>query len=108
MLRDLAAMRKLVREIPAEWTNDREQKTDVLFLREGADRRNLLDSISFDAAIENVLHLKGAIVWNVARKNAGRAKLVKLVGTELYRQLTIRNVNTARKLLELMDDQGPS
>jgi uncharacterized protein (DUF1697 family) len=28
---------------------------------------------------------------------------MRLVGTPLYKQMTIRNVNTARKLLELME-----
>ena len=106
VVRDLEAIRALCDAIPVEWTNDGEHRTDVMFLRGAADRPGLLDAIAFDPDLEDVVHLPGAIVWHLARKDARRSSARKLVGTELYRNLTIRNVNTVRKLRELMEAAG--
>jgi uncharacterized protein (DUF1697 family) len=94
--------------IPSEWTNDGEHRTDVMFLRDEADRPGLLDEIEHRPEVEDVRHLAGALVWHVLRKDANRSSARKLAGTELYRQLTIRNVNTVRKLRELLEVNADS
>jgi uncharacterized protein (DUF1697 family) len=106
LLRDLASLRRLCDAIPATWTNDSAQKTDVLFLDDEVDRPDVLDSLVVDATVENVLHVPGALVWNVSRDNARRSNATKLVGTDLYRHLTGRNVNTVRKLRDLLEATG--
>jgi uncharacterized protein (DUF1697 family) len=102
LIRDLDTIARLCAEIPDGWTNDSEQRTDVVFLRDEVDTPDLLDRIKFNPEIENVRHVHGALVWNISRRNATRSNLTKLVGTPLYKSISIRNVNTARKLLELM------
>ncbi|MFP5330898.1 MAG: hypothetical protein ACLGHX_00830 [Acidimicrobiia bacterium] len=48
-------------------------------------------------------YLPGALVWKVDRADLTRSRMPKLVGTKLYRSMTVRNINTVRKLGELMD-----
>jgi uncharacterized protein (DUF1697 family) len=102
-LRDLAAIRRLCEAIPDDWTNGKEQKTDVLFVPADLDKPGLLDSIAYRPEVENVLHAPGAIVWNVSRENQTRSRLNQLVGTDIYKRITIRNVNTVRKLRDLLE-----
>ena len=103
LIRDLANIRSLCAEIPDEWTNDKEQKTDVFFLWQEIDTPDLIDSVAFKPELENVLHVHGALVWNIAREHATRGSSIKLVRSDLYGKMTIRNVNTVRKLLGLME-----
>src|SRR5436305_1587809 len=79
---------------PPGWANGGEQRTDVIFLRPKADRDGLLDAIAFRPEVEDVLHVAGALVWHVMRANVNRSGLRNLIGTELYGQMTIRNLNT--------------
>jgi uncharacterized protein (DUF1697 family) len=102
-LRDLPAIRRLCKAIPDGWTNDKEQKTDVMFIPAELDKPGLLDSIEHNPEIETVLHAPGAIVWNISRKNQGRGNATRLVRSERYASMTIRNVNTVRKLRELLE-----
>jgi uncharacterized protein (DUF1697 family) len=106
LVRDLANIRSLCAEIPDGWTNDKEQKTDVFFLWKEIDTPDLLEAVAFKPEIENVLHVHGALVWNIARANATRGSSIKLVRSDLYGKMTIRNVNTVRKLLALMEELG--
>jgi uncharacterized protein (DUF1697 family) len=103
-LRDLRAVRRLCDAIPDDWTNDKQQKTDVMFIPAQLDKPGLLDSIAHKPEIENVLHAPGAIVWNISRENQTRGSATKLARSELYRRMTIRNVNTVRKLRELLEE----
>lgn len=102
VLRDLANIRTLCKEIPAGWTNDKEQKTDVLFLWDEIDNADITEKILVNPKIENALYIDGALVWNIGRENVTKGNGVKLIKTNLYQHMTARNINTVRKLQELM------
>ena len=101
-LRDRQAIKKLCAKIPLSWTNDQEQKTDVMFLDSEIDNPGILNQITINPKLENVRYTPGALVWNIARKNATKGNGIKLVKSNLYPHMTIRNVNTVRKLNSLM------
>ena len=103
VLRDLKAMRAVVNAIPAHWRNDESMKCDVMFLQGDVARASILKKLLIKPDLEDVRYASGAIIWRVDRKDVTRSGMMKLVGTPLYKQMTIRNCNTARKLLELMD-----
>lgn len=102
LIRDLAAIRKTIKALPDSWTNDNSMKCDVMFLWDGFDRKDILDDLKIKPDIEDVVYVPGAIIWRVDRPNVTRSGMIKLVGTELYKGMTIRNCNTVRKLAELM------
>jgi uncharacterized protein (DUF1697 family) len=103
VLRDSANIQKLCRAIPQQWTNDTEQRTDVMFLWNEIDNKDILKKIVIKPEIENVRYVAGALVWNIGRQNVTKGGGVKLIKTDLYKHLTIRNINTVRKLHELME-----
>lgn len=89
--------------IPADWANDAEQKSDVIFLLPAADGPDALTRFTVKPGIDQVIHVPGAVLWRVTRTNQPRTGLLNAVGTPLYRQITVRNVNTVRKLGSLLD-----
>ena len=103
VLRSLKQIRTLHDAIPVEWTNDTLQKTDVHFLWRSIDNKDILNKVVIKPQLENVLYVEGALVWNIGRKDVTRGGAIKLIETELYRSMTIRNVNTVRKLYSLMN-----
>jgi uncharacterized protein (DUF1697 family) len=88
--------------IPSEWLNDSEQKSDVLFLFPDVDSSDVLDNIGYRPEFETIYYVPGALITNVLRQNQPKSSLVKLIGTPLYRRMTIRNITTARKLAALV------
>jgi len=102
MLRDDAQLRAIVGALPAAWRNDSAMKCDVVFLADGMDAAALLEELQPRPGIEDALALPGAIVWRVDRADATRSRLTRIVGTPLYKQVTVRNCNTVRRLAELM------
>ncbi len=101
-LRDAAELAAIAEAIPADWRNDESMKCDVVFLQPDVDRPRLLEDLGPRPGVEDALHVPGAVIWRVDRKDATRNRLTRMVGTPLYSRVTVRNCNTTRRLLDLM------
>ena len=100
--RDLENVSKVCREVPATWTNDTEQKTDVLFLWDEIDSQDILNKVVINPVLEIVRYISGALVWNIGRANVTKGNGIKLIKTDLYKHMTGRNINNVRKLNKRM------
>jgi uncharacterized protein (DUF1697 family) len=99
---DLERLTALVDTLPAEWVDDSESRCNVLFLWPEVDRADIVDDLPLNREVENARYLPGAVIWRVDRSRATSSRMTRLVGTDLYRKLTIRTPNTIRKLHDLM------
>lgn len=93
---------RIAASIPVGWSNDKAMKSDVWFLWEEADDASVLEELTIKPEIDEVKYVPGAVLWSVGKEHVTRSGMSKVVGTRLYKLVTIRNVNTVRKLLELM------
>lgn len=105
LIRDMKDFERMMEILPESWKNDEVMKCDVLFLEDSFDREDLLTELAIKPSIDTVLYSPGAILWSVFKKDVTRSGLLKIVGTPLYKAMTVRNVNTARKLYEIMRKQ---
>lgn len=107
VVRSVDDISKIIAAIPDTWKNDKEMKSDVMFLSDEIDDESILASLLIKPSIDTVKYVPGAILWSIDKKNATRSGMAKIVGSKIYKQVTIRNVNTARKIYELMQKQQP-
>lgn len=87
----------IMSHLPSDWVNDVTMKSDVMFLWEPVDRNEIPIK-----DVDEVILLDQAILWKVDRINQSKSGQIKLVGSKIYSNMTIRNVNTARKISELI------
>ena len=106
VIRSIDDFRGIVHAIPDKWKNDKEMSSDVLFLRDEIDDESVLENLVITPNIDRVKYVPGAILWSVDKRNVSKSGKVKIVGSKIYKQVTIRNVNTARKIYELMQAQN--
>lgn len=104
IVRDIKNIQALNKSIPGDWLNNSVDRTDVIFLWDDVDSPDILKQIKFKPEIENVEYNHGAIIWNIARDNVTKGSEAKLIYTPFYKKMTIRNINTVRKLLVLMEE----
>lgn len=78
----------ICREIPSTWVKNEQMRTDVMFLWEKYDRPEVLEMIRMNP-VDNVKYVPGAILWNVKGEDYNRSGMMKLMGTDLYRHMTI-------------------
>jgi uncharacterized protein (DUF1697 family) len=106
LVRDRRAMESTAQAIPETWVTDSTMRCDVLFLSDDLNMPEVIDGLPAKAGIDNLLYVNGAIIWQVDTADLNRSGRTKIIGGHLYRQSTVRNANTVRKLVELMRDPG--
>jgi uncharacterized protein (DUF1697 family) len=89
--------------LPESWTNNIDMKTDVMFLWDEINSPKILDQFTIKPGIDEVKYIVGTVLWRVDRKHATKSGLYKIVGTPIYKKMTIRNANTLRKLAALLN-----
>ncbi len=95
---------RIAEAVPAEWTNDEKLKSDVLFLWEEVNDESVMAQLPLKPGIDHAQYVPGAILWSVARDQVTKSGMTKIIGTKLYKQVTIRNVNSVRKIHQLMQE----
>ncbi len=103
LIRGFKEVEVVCQAIPEEWKNDKRMKADVLFLWEEVDDPSIMEQLELKEGVDEVHYLPGALLWKVDRDKFGQSKMNKLMGTTLYKQMTVRNVNTVRRIFGMME-----
>ena len=102
VLRNLAEMAKLVKGLPPGWGGDSSWRYNVIFLRHTIDSKKILADLPVKSDIEEIVYRPGTLLWSAQASEASRSNMVKLASKKIYKDMTVRNLNTTRKLYELM------
>ena len=103
LVMDHKTLKKMVDAIPRNWVDDKTMRTYVLLLWKELDDRGILDRLPMKPGVDELKYTPGAVVWRVDRENVSRSHMNRIVGTPLYKKITIRSANTMRKLNELAE-----
>ena len=103
LLLSLAGYRKIIEGAPAGFGEEPEKyRYDVWFLMTGLSAGGVIRNISPREGVDWVYGGKGAIYTKRLSSQMGKSRLAKVIQLPMYQNITIRNWNTSKKLLELM------
>jgi uncharacterized protein (DUF1697 family) len=102
VIRNIEQYETMMQAIPTHWTNDTSMKSDIMFLWEDVDHEAVLEQLKIKPDIDTVHYVPGAVLWSVARDNVTKSGMSGIIGTAIYKKITVRNVNTTRKIYELL------
>lgn len=102
VVKSLAEMQAVVRSMPKTWGTSPELRCNVLFLRPVLDSPDVLKAVSPRPGVDEVSYVPGAIFWSNKFSDSTRSGLQKVIGTSIYKEITIRNRNTTLKVYDLM------
>jgi uncharacterized protein (DUF1697 family) len=75
---------------------------NVLFLRHEIDNADILDGLAPKRGIESVAYAPGVVYWSAKTSDLARTSMVKLASSAIYKNVTVRNLNTTKKIAELV------
>ncbi|HKT43587.1 MAG TPA: DUF1697 domain-containing protein [Gaiellaceae bacterium] len=101
VVRSRTEIERIAAHIPAHWIGDDDRRVSVAYLMREGDARTIAKGLKPKAGIDELVVAPGALIWAIRRDALTRTGL-KLIGTPVYKLMTIRNVNTALKLAELV------
>jgi len=102
VVRSVAEMEKLVEALPQSWTGDSDWRYNVIFLRHTIDSEKILAELPVKSDIEQIVYRPGALLWSAQVSEVTRTNMAKLASRKVFRDMTVRNLNTTKKLYELM------
>lgn len=101
VVRSRREIRRIAERVPHPWLDAPQLRVTVAFLLRGADARTVVRELKPKDGIDEVVTAPGALIWAIRRDALTRTGL-RLVGTPLYKEMTLRNLNTTLKLAELL------
>lgn len=64
-----------MQNIPENWENNAEQRTDVLFLWEKFRHPSTLEKIKIHPEVDILIYSHAAIIWHMERKDHAKSKM---------------------------------
>jgi uncharacterized protein (DUF1697 family) len=101
LLRTGAELAALVESIPPAWVASKDERCEVLFLGPQDDEPGVVDQLAHNPEVEELAYVPGAVLWHLDRTRYTKSRMTKVIGTDLYRRMSMRSAGTVRKLAAL-------
>jgi uncharacterized protein (DUF1697 family) len=102
MVRSSHSIFLICKEVPSTWLEDEIHRTYVMFLSNTFDSPESINLLNINHDVDKVRYIKGALVWHMYKLDYAKSGMKNLIGTKLYKNMTARNINTVRKLSEML------
>src|ERR1043165_559588 len=102
VVRSISEMEQLVQSLPRGWGGDSSWRYNVIFLRHSIDSEDILAELPANDDVEQVVYRPGTLLWSAQVDQISRSKMAKLSTRKVFQDMTVRNLNTTKKLYELM------
>ena len=108
VVRSAEEMASLIKQLPRDWTDSGDRRYNVIFLRHTIDSKDVVKALNAKPEIEQVTYVPGTLLWSAHVKDLARTTMAKMASQKIFQEMTVRNLNTTRKLHELMQKMSAS
>jgi uncharacterized protein (DUF1697 family) len=102
LVRSRDQLKAVVARAPREWKSRTDLRRYVAFLREPLTAKQALKELDPKHGVDFVKAGDGVLYMSTLLRHLKQSGFTKVVGKEIYRDMTIRNYGTCQKILALM------
>jgi uncharacterized protein (DUF1697 family) len=102
MVRDFGQMEKLIKNVPKSWDGSKDFRYNVIFLSSKIDSPEILKDLHPKPEIEELHYHRGVLFWSAKTSDLTKTGMLKINKTAIYKEMTVRGINTTRKIYDLM------
>ena len=97
-------MDAIVKALPMDWVKPSAAvRYYVMFLRHAIDDKRIALDLEPRPGIETLTYVPGALLWAAKKSELTKSAVSrKMLSRPIYKEITVRNLNTTMKLAELM------
>ena len=100
----LNVYRNMMKSAPKDWGTDGSQKHNILFLIDHIDSSEWIAALpEAHKDIEAITPGSGVVYWSLSKEHQMKTSYMELPKKKTYKQVTIRNDRTAKKVLEMLE-----
>jgi uncharacterized protein (DUF1697 family) len=90
--------------VPKSWAGSKDFRYNVIFLTKAIDSAKILESLDPKPGIEELHYYPGVLFWSAKTSDLTKTSMLKINKMSIYKEMTIRNINTTRKIYEIMSN----
>ncbi len=94
----------VISEIPTEWKKGHDLRCYIAFIKEPFTPADFIKEVKLKENVDSVKTGKKVVYMSTKLEGLTKSGFTKLAGTKIYKNITIRNLNTSQKLLALMSN----
>lgn len=95
--------KEVVADVPGEWKTKNDLRCYIAFVRGPVMADDVLKEVKVKEEVDSVKSGKGAVYMSTKLSGLTKSGFTKLSSKTIYKDITIRNYNTAKKILALME-----
>lgn len=103
LVRSEKEMESIISHFPKIFDNP-DWKHNVIFITGTLDHKDILKQFEIKKDIEEMSYYKGVLYWSAMMERISSSTMLKLSSRKEYKQMTVRNINTTKKILALMKE----
>ena len=104
---DATTLKEVLANAPKWWGEDPDAKHNAIFIIPPTTAKEVIEDVGdIKPEYEQLYAYKEVIFWSASIKTFSRTRWSKVVGTRSYQNVTIRNANTTKKLLERVSPEN--
>ncbi len=96
-------LKKIVSKAPAGWKTGKDLRRYIAFIREPSTAQSFMREIEPRQGVDFAVPGDGVVYMSTLLSGIAKTGFTKLVGKPVYKDFTIRNFTTVRKLLEILE-----
>jgi uncharacterized protein (DUF1697 family) len=102
MVRSFEEMEKLIKRVPDSWDGSKDFRYNVIFLSRTIDSPDILKNLDPKPEIEELHYRPGVLFWSAKTSDLTKTSMLKINKMAIYKEMTVRGINTTRKIYALM------
>lgn len=102
VIRSKSEMKTILEQVPEEWKNKNNLRCYVGFVRENIKPSEVLAEVILKDGVDNISTGRYVVYMTTKLEGITKSGFTKLAGKRIYKEITIRNYNTVKKIFDLM------
>jgi uncharacterized protein (DUF1697 family) len=103
IVRNQLQFKAIVSSAPPVWDTSKDLRCYIAFIKEPLTAGDVMDRIKPKEGVDFMQAGRGAVYMSTLLSGLTRSGFTKMVGTDIYKEITIRNYNTAKKMMDLLE-----
>ena len=103
VVRSYTQIKKVLDGVPGEWKKENDLRCYLAFVKEPVTAQDVLQEVTLKEGIDSVKVGEGVLYMSTKLEGLTKSGFTKLASKKIYKDLTIRNYTTIKKLLALIE-----
>jgi len=96
-------LENVLSNIPNEWKKDHDLRCYIAFIKSPATSEDVVKEVQLKEGVDEIKTGKNVVYMSTKLSGLTKSGFTKLIGKPIYKNMTMRNLNTSQKLLTLMN-----